>query len=81
MNGRPLTINWIDQQCFGYPGNLVLGSQAGNAIADVLWGDYNPSGKLTVTFPQALGQVPIFYNMKNTGRPRDPNNKYTSKLS
>jgi beta-glucosidase len=44
-----------------------------------LFGDYNPSGKLPVTFPRSVGQIPIFYSMKNTGRPMDPNNKYTSK--
>jgi len=79
MNGRPLTINWIDQHISSIVETWFLGTQAGNAIADVLFGAYNPSGKLTVTFPQSVGQVPIFYNMKNTGRPRDPNNKYSSK--
>jgi len=79
MNGRPLTINWIDQHVSAILETWFLGSQAGNAIAGCALGRYNPSGKLTVNFPQALGQVPIFYNMKNTGRPRDPNNKYTSK--
>ena len=56
-----------------------LGNQAGNAIADVLFGDYNPSGKLTVTFPRSVGQIPIYYNHKNTGRPFDEEDKYTSK--
>jgi len=79
MNGRPLTVNWIDQHVAAVVETWFLGTQAGNAIADVLFGAYNPSGKLTVTFPQSVGQVPVFYNMKNTGRPRDPNNKYTSK--
>ena len=79
MNGRPLTINWIDQHVSSILETWFLGMQGGHAIADVLYGDYNPAGKLTVTFPQSVGQVPIFYNMKNTGRPRDPNNKYTSK--
>jgi beta-glucosidase len=79
MNGRPLTINWIDQHIPAVLETWFLGSQGGNAIADVLFGDYNPSGKLTITFPQNLGQVPIFYSEKNTGRPRDPDNKYTSK--
>src|SRR5260221_2558858 len=79
MNGRPLTVNWIDQHVAAVVETWFLGTQSGNAIADVLFGAYNPSGKLTVTFPQSVGQVPIFYNMKNTGRPRDPNNKYTSK--
>ena len=56
-----------------------LGTMAGPAIADVLFGGYNPSGKLTITFPRNVGQIPIYYSMKNTGRPYDANNKYTSK--
>lgn len=79
MNGRPLTIPWIDQHVSAIVETWFLGTQAGYAIADVLFGNYNPSGKLTVTFPQSVGQVPIFYNMKNTGRPLDLKNKYTSK--
>jgi beta-glucosidase len=79
MNGRPLTINWIDQKIPAVLETWFAGTQAGYAIAEVLFGDYNPSGKLPVTFPRSVGQVPIFYNMKNTGRPMDPNNKYTSK--
>jgi beta-glucosidase len=79
MNGRPLTINWIDKNVPSILETWFLGTQAGNAIADVLFGDYNPSGKLPVTFPKSVGQIPIFYSMKNTGRPMDPNNKYTSK--
>jgi beta-glucosidase len=79
MNGRPLTINWIDKNVPAILETWFLGTQAGNAIADVLFGEYNPSGKLPVTFPKSVGQIPIFYSMKNTGRPMDPNNKYTSK--
>ncbi len=79
MNGRPLTINWIDQHIPSIVEAWFLGTQAGHAIADVLYGDYNPSGKLTVSFPQSVGQIPIFYNQKSTGRPQAPNNKYTSK--
>ena len=79
MNGRPLTINWIDKNVSSILETWFLGTQSGYAIADVLFGDYNPSGKLPVTFPRSVGQIPIFYNMKNTGRPMDPNSKYTSK--
>ncbi len=81
MNGRPLAISELDEKADAILETWFLGTQAGNAIADVLFGDYNPSGKLPVTFPRSLGQVPIFYSMKNTGRPMevDPQNKYTSK--
>ncbi|MCX6151251.1 MAG: glycoside hydrolase family 3 C-terminal domain-containing protein [Ignavibacteriales bacterium] len=78
MNGRPLSINWIAANIPTVVETWFLGLQAGNAIADVLFGDYNPGGKLTVTFPRTVGQVPIYYNHKNTGRPYDPKNFYTS---
>ncbi|WP_442266081.1 beta-glucosidase BglX [Tenacibaculum sp. ZS6-P6] len=68
-NGRPLTITWADEHIPTIVEAWQLGSQAGNAIAEVLYGDYNPSGKLPMTFPRAVGQVPIYYNPKNTGRP------------
>jgi len=68
-NGRPLTINWADENVPAIVEAWQLGSQAGNAIAEVLYGDYNPSGKLPMTFPKSVAQVPIYYNHKNTGRP------------
>ncbi|HYP25869.1 MAG TPA: glycoside hydrolase family 3 N-terminal domain-containing protein [Blastocatellia bacterium] len=79
MNGRPLTINWVAENAPAILETWFAGSQAGNAIADVLFGDVNPGGKLPVTFPRAVGQVPLYYNHRNTGRPTDPKNKYTSK--
>ena len=79
MNGRPLTINWIADNASAVVETWFGGIQAGNAIADVLFGDVNPGGKLPVTFPRTVGQVPLYYGQKNTGRPPDPNNKYTSK--
>jgi len=79
MNGRPLTIPWLDKNVSAILETWFLGTQSGHAIADVLFGAYNPSGKLPVTFPKSIGQVPLYYGMKNTGRPMDPNNKYTSK--
>ena len=74
MNGRPLTINWADQHIPAIVEAWHLGSQSGNAIAQVLYGDYNPSGKLPITFPKSVGQIPIYYNHKNTGRPTKPTN-------
>ncbi len=68
-NGRPLTIEWADDNIPSIVEAWQLGSQSGNAIASVLYGDYNPSGKLPMTFPRNVGQVPIYYNYKNTGRP------------
>jgi beta-glucosidase len=78
MNGRPLTIPWIAEKIPAILETWQLGMQCGNAIADVLFGDYNPGGKLPVTFPRTVGQVPIFYNHKNTGRPPSEE-KFTSK--
>jgi beta-glucosidase len=79
MNGRPLALQWMDDTAPAILETWFLGTRAGDAIADVIFGDYNPSGKLTVTFPRNIGQVPIFYSTKNTGRPIDKDNKYTSK--
>jgi beta-glucosidase len=79
MNGRPLAIDWVAGNAPAILETWFAGTQGGNAIADVLFGDVNPGGKLPVTFPRNVGQVPIYYNHKNTGRPPDPKNKYTSK--
>ena len=79
MNGRPLTLPWASDHVPAIVETWFLGVEAGNAIADVLFGDVNPSGRLPVTFPRVLGQIPLYYNHRNTGRPPDPNNKYTSK--
>ena len=68
-NGRPLAIPWADEHIPAIVEAWQLGTQSGNAIAQVLYGDYNPSGKLPMTFPRNVGQVPIYYNYKNTGRP------------
>jgi beta-glucosidase len=82
FNGRPLAITEIDSIAPAILETWYGGTQAGNAIADVLLGKYNPSGKLTMTFPRNEGQIPIFYNSKNTGRPYNPefpNDKYKSR--
>lgn len=69
MNGRPLTLTWEAENIPAILETWHLGSEAGNAIADVLVGKYNPSGKLTMSFPRRVGQLPIYYNYKVTGRP------------
>jgi beta-glucosidase len=69
LNGRPLTISRIQERAPAVLEAWFAGTEAGNAIADVLFGNYNPSGKLTTSFPRNVGQIPIYYNHKNTGRP------------
>lgn len=68
-NGRPLTIPWAAKNIPAIVEGWQLGTQAGNAIAQVLYGDYNPSGKLPMSFPKSVGQLPLYYNHKSTGRP------------
>jgi Beta-glucosidase-related glycosidases len=69
FTGRPLTLTWEDKNVPAILNVWFGGTEAGTAIADVLFGDVNPSGKLTMTFPQNVGQIPIYYAHKNTGRP------------
>lgn len=80
-NGRPLLLDWFEENADAIVETWFLGSQAGRAIADVLLGHYNPSGKLSISFPRTQGQIPIYYNHLRTGRPYvagDPN-KFLSK--
>ncbi|ENE6944443.1 beta-glucosidase BglX [Salmonella enterica] len=81
MNGRPLALVKEDQQTDAILETWFAGTEGGNAIADVLFGDYNPSGKLPISFPRSVGQIPVYYSHLNTGRPYNPEkpNKYTSR--
>ncbi|ENX4145925.1 beta-glucosidase BglX [Salmonella enterica] len=81
MNGRPLALVKEDQQADAILETWFDGTEGGNAIADVLFGDYNPSGKLPISFPRSVGQIPVYYSHLNTGRPYNPEkpNKYTSR--
>lgn len=74
MNGRPLDLSWEHENLDAIVEAWYLGTMAGYGIADVLSGAYNPSGHLTMSFPRNVGQVPIYYNQKNTGRPLPPEN-------
>lgn len=77
-NGRPLAIPWLAENAPAILETWYLGVQMGPAVADVLFGDYNPAGRLPVTFPRTTGQIPIYYNHKSTGRP-PTEDRYTSK--
>jgi beta-glucosidase len=79
VNGRPLSVGWIVNNAPAILESWMGGTQSGNAIADILFGDVNPGGKLAVTMPRTVGQVPIYYNHMNTGRPPEAQNRYTSK--
>lgn len=81
FNGRPLTLTWENEHLNAILDVWAPGTEAGNAIADVLFGTYNPAGKTTVTFPRSVGQIPIYYAHKNTGRPfneKEDNPKFKS---
>jgi beta-glucosidase len=79
MNGRPLTLGWVADNAPGLLEAWYPGTEGGNAVADVLFGKTDPGGKLTMSFPRDVGQIPISYDELPTGRPDDPNNKYTSR--
>lgn len=79
FTGRPLTLTWENENVPAILNVWFGGSEAGSAIADVLFGDVNPSGKLSTTFPQNVGQIPLYYNHKNTGRPL-PEGKWFQKF-
>lgn len=80
FTGRPLTLTWENENVPAILNVWFAGSEAGNAIADVLFGDVNPSGKLSATFPRNVGQIPIYYSHKNTGRPLGDDSKWFQKF-
>ncbi len=80
QNGRPLTIPWAAENIPAIVEAWHLGTQSGNAIAQILFGDFNPQGKLPMSFPRSVGQLPLYYNAKSTGRPaaNEPNSVFWS---
>lgn len=82
MNGRPLDLSWEHAQVDAIVEAWFPGTSGGHGVTDILFGDFNPCGKLTVTFPRNVGQIPLFYDHKNTGRPSDiegADQRYSSK--
>jgi beta-glucosidase len=79
MNGRPLTISWAAQHVPAILEAWFPGTMGAQAIAETLFGDVNPGGKLPISFPRNVGQIPIYYNCKSTGRPAEEKNRFTSK--
>jgi beta-glucosidase len=79
FSGRPLVVPWLMERANAVLAAWFLGSEAGNAIADVVTGQVSPSGRTAVTWPRAAGQVPIFFSERPSGRPFDPQDKFTSK--
>ena len=79
-SGRPLNISWAPEHVQAIMQAWFLGVQAGNAIADVLFGDASPSGHLPLSWPRSVGQIPVYYNHKNTGRPSSPDRWHTGYL-
>ena len=78
LNGRPLLLDWLEHNIPAIVEAWHLGHESGHAIADVLFGNYNPSGKLTVSFPLSVGQIPVYYSYKTTGRPYQKNLRWCS---
>jgi beta-glucosidase len=81
MNGRPLAIPWVADSVPAILEAWALGTEHGDAVADVMFGAYDPGGKLPVTFPRTTGQVPVYYAHTNTGRPFSAEDKYTSRYN
>jgi beta-glucosidase len=77
--GRPLTVSWLVEQADALVVAWFPGTEAGNAIADVLTGRVSPSGRTPITWPRSVGQIPLFYSQRNSGRPDNPQDHYTSK--
>ncbi len=79
FSGRPLVVPWLAEQAHALLAAWFLGSEAGNAIADIVTGKISPGGRTPISWPRALGQVPIFFGQRPSGRPADPEDRFTSK--
>jgi beta-glucosidase len=77
--GRPLVVPWLAERADALLIAWFPGTEAGNAIADVLMGRVSPSGRTPITWPRAVGQIPLFYSQRNSGRPENPQDNFTSK--